>query len=113
VFPDKVYAIGIIRDTAAYQTPITTEDGLGFSPLSVLDADEERAVPVFTTQDKAERAIVRLMSEEERTNNPVGAALVDLDSLLRTMQEAPGDAPRVGYVGLDMGEGGIYPLIRL
>lgn len=111
--PEKVWAIGIVRDMGAYDAPITTEEGLGLAPLSVVDADGERAVPVFTTQDKAERGIVHFMSEEERANNTVAAALVDLDDLRRTFAVPPADAPKVDYIGFDMGEGGQYPLIRL
>jgi hypothetical protein len=113
--PEEVWAIGILRDTTDHHTPITAseESGLGVAPLSVLDADGERALPVFTTQEKAERGIFHFMSEEERTNYPVGAALVGLGSLLETMEDPPEGAPRVDYIGLDMGEGGQYPLLRL
>ena len=113
--PDTVYAIGIMRGTADYRTLITAskESGEGFAPLSVLDADGERALPVFTTQEKAERGILRFMSEEERTTNPVGAALVDFGLLLEAMGDPPEGAPKVAYIGLDMGEGGQYALLRL
>jgi hypothetical protein len=113
--PDKVYAIGIMRGTADYRTPITAseESGEGFAPLSVLDADGERALPVFTTQEKAERGILRFMSEEERTTNPVGAALVDFGLLLEAMGDPPEGAPKIDYIGLDIGEGGQYALLRL
>ena len=111
--PDKVWAVGILREgAAAYHSPIIAGEGLGLAPLSVLDADGERAVPVFTTHDKAERGILHFMSEEERTENTVGAVRVDLDELLRAMREAPTEAPKVDYVGVNMGEGGVYPLIR-
>jgi hypothetical protein len=108
--PDKVWAVGILReDAAAYRSPILAGEGLGLAPLSVLDADGERAVPVFTTRDKAERGILHFMSEEERTENTVGAIRVDLDELLRAMREAPAGAPKVDYIGVNMGEGGVYP----
>ena len=113
--PDKVYAIGIMRGTADYRTLITAseESGEGFAPLSVLDADGERALPVFTTQEKAERGILRFMSEEERTNNPVGAALVDFGLLVEAIRDPPEGAPKTDYIGLDIGEGGQYALLRL
>ena len=113
--PDKVYAIGIMRGTIDSRTPITAseESGEGFAPLSVLDADGERALPVFTTQEKAERGILRFMSEEERTNNPVGAALVDFVLLVEAMEDPPEGSPKIDYIGLDMGEGGQYALLRL
>ncbi len=113
--PDKVYAIGIMRGTADYRTPITAseESGEGFAPLTVLDADGERALPVFTTQEKAERGILRFMSEEERTNNPVGASLVDFGLLVEALGEPPEGAPKIDYIGLDMGEGEQYALLQL
>jgi hypothetical protein len=112
--PEKVYTIGILRRAAGYLTSIRDEEsGLGMAPLTVLDADGERAMPVFTTREKAERSIARFMSEEERTGNRAGAALTDLGSLLETMADAPAGMPKVDYVGVDMGEGGVYPPIRL
>jgi hypothetical protein len=110
--PDEVWAVGILREEAAYRTPILVNEGLGLAPLSVLDADGEQALPVFTTREKAERGILHFMSEEERTENTVGAALIDLEELLRAMREAPAEAPKIDYIGVNMGEGGIYPLIR-
>ena len=111
--PEKVYAIGILRRAAGYLTPIRDEEsGLGMAPLTVLDADGERAMPVFTTREKAERGIRQFMSEEERTENRVGAALTDLDTLVRTMADSPEAMPKVDYIGVDMGEGGVYPPIR-
>ena len=111
--PEKVYAIGILRRAAGYLTPIRDEEsGLGMAPLTVLDADGERAMPVFTTREKAERGIRQFMSEEERTENRVGAALTDLDTLVRTMADSPEAMRKVDYIGVDMGEGGVYPPIR-
>jgi hypothetical protein len=47
--PDKAYVIGIIRPEGEV-SPIRDEDsGVGVSPLSIEDADGERAVPTFTT----------------------------------------------------------------
>jgi hypothetical protein len=112
--PEKVYAIGILRRAAGYLTPIRDEEsGLGMAPLTVLDADGERAMPVFTTREKAERGIRHFMSEEERTENAAGAALTDLGSLLETMADSPAAMPKVDYVGVDMGVGGAYTPIRL
>ena len=48
----------------------------------------------------AERGILRFMSEEERTNNPVGAALVDFGLLLEAMGDPPEGAPKIDYIGL-------------
>jgi hypothetical protein len=43
--PDKVRAIGKILDTATHDTPIRTPAGESLTPLAVLDADGERALP--------------------------------------------------------------------
>ena len=111
--PETVYAVGIVRDGAAHHTPIATDEGMGVAPLTVLDADGERALPVFTTPEKAERGIEHFLTEDERANNLVGAALVKLASLVDTMREEIPGMPKVDYIGVTMGEGGIYPLIRL
>jgi len=112
--PKDVYVMGIVRDSAIYGTPIRTQQsGFGLAPLTVLDADGERALPVFTTLRKAERGIRHFMANEDRTRDPVAMALCGLDDLLATMTHAPEGLPRPDYIGIDMGEGGIYPLIRL
>jgi hypothetical protein len=110
--PDEVWVIGRVRDPATYHTPITTPEGLGLAPLTVLDADEERALPVFTTRQKAERGLLYLTSEEERSVGPLATALIDLDDLLKAFRVTPEGAPKVDYIGLNMGEGGVYPLLR-
>ncbi len=38
---------------------------------------------------------------------------VNLDELVETMRYRPPGTPKIDYVGVNMGEGGIYPLIRL
>ncbi len=63
--PEKVYAIGIVRNAAAYETPIKADEVTGIAPLTVLDADGERALPVFTTRAKAERGILNFMTADE------------------------------------------------
>ena len=111
--PEKVYAIGVAHDAPTHGTPIIAGAGeAGFAPLSVVDGDGERALPVFTTQDKAEWGIRLFTTEEERTRTPVTAVLVDLEDLLRTVRETSSGAPKVHYVGVNMGEGGNYPMIR-
>lgn len=111
--PREVYAVGAVRAGATHETPLSAGEGIGVAPLTVLDADGERALPVFTTPEKAERGIEHFMTEEERTNNPVGAAAVELEALVETMRRPAEGSPKVDYIGIDMGEGGIYPLIRL
>lgn len=113
--PDKVFAIGVTRDPdpAAHQAPIGEgEAGPGFAPLAVLDADGERAMPVFTTREKAERAVRQYMTEEDHAFGPVAAALVDLDGLVLSLRRSPPGTPKVDYVGVDMGEGGRYAVLR-
>ena len=113
--PDKVFAIGVTRDSdpATHQTPIRAgEGGPGFAPLAVLDADGERAMPVFTTREKAERVIRQYMTEEDHALGPVASALVDLDGLILSLRHTPPGAPKVDYVGVDMGEGGRYAVLR-
>ncbi len=113
--PDKVFAIGVTRDSdpAAHQTPIRAgEGGPGFAPLAVLDADGERAISVFTTREKAERAIRQYMTEEGHALGPVASSLVDLDVLILSLRHIPPGAPKVDYVGVDMGEGGRYAVLR-
>lgn len=113
--PDKVFAIGVTRDSdpAIHQTPIRGgEGGPGFVPLAVLDADGERAMPVFTTREKAERAIRQYMTEEGHALGPVASALVDLDGLILSLRRTSPGAPKVDYVGVDMGEGGRYAVLR-
>jgi hypothetical protein len=53
------------------------------------------------------------MTDKNRANNPAVMALCGLDDLLWTMEEAPEGTPKLDYIGINMGEGGIYPLIRL
>jgi hypothetical protein len=112
--PEKVYVVGILRDPAVYHTPVRDEQsGLGVAPLTVLDADGERALLVFTTLPKTQRGIRHFITDQNRASNPMGMALCGLDELLRTTAEAPEEVPKLDYIGIDMGEGGIYPLIRL
>ena len=112
--PEKVWVIGKARPSATYRTPIQTGQGEGMAPLTVVDRDGERARPVFTTRFKAERGIRHFMSAEERADGPIASVSVDLGNLLRTFRgPQPEGTPKVDYIGVDMGEGGIYPLIRL
>jgi hypothetical protein len=51
----------------------------------------------------------------EASRGAVGTAIVDLERLMETMRhssEATG-TPKADYIGVDMGEGGYYPLLRL
>jgi hypothetical protein len=71
-----------------------------------------RALPVFTTLEKAEQGI-RHYEVHDLAGGPVGIVGVELEGFLRALQESPPEAPRADYVGINMGEGGVYPLIRL
>ena len=84
------------------------------APLTVEDGDGGRALPVFTTRFKAERGILHFMTEEDRADGPVASVFVGLQNLLETFGgPQPEGVPKVDYIGVDMGEGGVYPLIRL
>jgi hypothetical protein len=108
--PDQVWAIGKIRVPREYKAPITGidefGDAMGLAPLTVLDADGERAMPIYSTPDKAHRDIENLMTEEEK-REVVGCVLVRFESLYATIsQRVEGAPPSVAYLGLDMmGEG--------
>ena len=118
--PDNVWAIGKARPLGQsvkgvyHDTPIRVSEREGLAPLTVLDRDGERALPVFTTHDKAECRIRHFMTEEERADGPIASARVSLEDLLVTFGgPQPEGVPKVDYIGINMGEGGIYPLIRL
>ncbi len=112
--PEKVWVVGKARPSATHQTPIRASEGEGLAPLTVLDRDGERALPVFTTRFKAERGIRHFMTEEERADGPVASVFVGLEDLVTTFSgPQPEGIPKVDYIGVNMGEGGIYPLIRL
>jgi len=112
--PEQVWAIGKTRPSATHDTPIKISDGEGLAPLTVEDADGERALPVFTTGEKAERGLLHFMSAEERADGPIASVRVDLEDLIETFQgPRPEGTPKVDYIGVDMGEGGVYPLLRL
>jgi hypothetical protein len=112
--PDHVWAIGKARPSAAHQPPIRTRQGEGLAPLTVLVPDGERALPVFTTRYKAERGIAHFMTEEDRADGPAASFFISLEDLLKTFgKPQPEGVPRVDYIGVDMGEGGVHPLIRL
>ncbi len=116
--PEKVWVVGKVRDPNEYSTPIigTGESGneVGLAPLTVLDADGERAMPVYSTLDKAHKGIENLMSAEEK-EEAVGCTLVGFESLFRTMRQKVEGVPSVAYLGIDMmGEpGGQYAAVRL
>jgi hypothetical protein len=112
--PDEVYVIGLIRPAGEGRCPIEDEDtGVGVSPLAVEDADGERAVPTFTTQARASWGVNRFMSKKDREQSALCIARVGLGSLLETLSRAPEGVPKVDYIGINMGDGGAYPLIRL
>ena len=111
--PERVWAVGLLRDPETYTTPIRDEEtGAGVAPLTVIDGDGERAMPVFTSHSKGQRGIRHYMSAET-SRGAVGAAIVNLESLMETMRHAPPGSPKVHYIGVDMGERGYYPLLRL
>ena len=70
------------------------------------------SLPVFTTHRKVERGVRHFTSPEERAGGGVGAAIVNLDELLETLRHAPPGTPKIDYSGVDMDEGGYYPLLR-
>ena len=112
--PEKVWAIGKARDMSTHKTPIITGGREGLAPLTVLDRDGERALPVFTTRIKAERGIFHFMTAEERADGPISSVSIGLEDLIKTFRgPQPESVPKVDYIGVDMGEGGVYPLIRL
>lgn len=112
--PEKVWTIGKARPLAARQVPIRASEREGLAPLTVLDRDGERALPVFTTRYKAERVIEHFMTEEDRADAPMVSVFVSLDDLVKTFSgPQPEGVPKVDYIGVNMGEGGVYPLIRL
>jgi len=53
--------IGKVRELGEYSTPIVgigeSREQVGLAPLTVLDADEERAIPVYNTLDNAHKGI--------------------------------------------------------
>jgi hypothetical protein len=118
--PDKVWLVGKARPLGQpvrgvyHDTPIRVSEREGLAPLTVLDRDGERALPVFTRRFKAERGILHFMTEEERADGPIASVFIGLEELLKTFTgPRPEGTPKVDYIGVDMGEGGIYPLIRL
>ena len=116
--PEMVWVIGKSRELGEHSTPIVGigEDGerVGVAPLTVLDPDGERAMPVYSTIDNARKGIENLMSEEEK-GEAVVCSLVEFESLFRTMGQKVEGAPSVAYLGIDMtGEPGVqYSAVRL
>jgi hypothetical protein len=116
--PERVWIIGKIRELGEHSTPIVgigeTGEQVGLAPLTVLDADGERTMPVYSTLDNAHEGIENLMSEEEK-GEAVGCTLVGFESLFGTMRQEVEGVPSVAYLGIDMtGEpGGQYAAVRL
>ena len=116
--PRRVWVIGQVRELGEYSTPIAgigeTGEQVGLAPLTVLDPDGERAMPVYSTIDNAHKGIENLMSEEEK-GEAVGCTLVEFESLFETMRQEVEGVPSVAYLGIDMmGEpGGQYAAVRL
>ncbi len=116
--PEMVWVIGKSRELGEHSTPIVGigEDGerVGVAPLTVLDPDGERAMPVYSTIDNAYKGIENLMSEEEK-GEAVVCSLVEFERLFRTMGQKVEGAPSVAYLGIDMmGEPGAqYAAVRL
>ncbi|MDQ3833896.1 MAG: hypothetical protein M3315_09730 [Actinomycetota bacterium] len=116
--PKRVWVIGKVRELGEYSTPIAgigeTGEQVGLAPLTVLDADGERVMPVYSTLDNARKGIENLMSEEEKGEG-VGCTLVGFEDLFRTMRQEVEGVPSVAYLGIDMmGEpGGQYAAVRL
>ena len=116
--PEMVWVIGKSRELGEHSTPIVGigEDGerVGVAPLTVLDPDGERAMPVYSTIDNARKGIENFMSEEEK-GDAVVCSLVQFGMLFRTMGQKVEGAPSVAYLGIDMmGEPGVqYDAVRL
>ena len=116
--PDMVWVIGKSRELGEHSTPIVGigEDGerVGVAPLTVLDPDGERALPVYSSIDNAHKGIKNLMSEEEK-GEAVVCSLIQFGMLFRTMSQKVEGAPSVDYLGIDMmGEPGVqYDAVRL
>ena len=116
--PERVWVIGKVRELGKYSTPIAgigeTGEQVGLAPLTVLDADGERGMPVYSTLDNARKGIENLMSEEEKGEG-VGCTLVGFEDLFRTMRQEVEGVPSVAYLGIDMmGEpGSRYAAVRL
>ena len=116
--PERVWVIGKVRELGEYSTPIVgigeAGEQVGLAPLTVLDADGERAMPVYSTLDNAHKGIENLMSEEEK-GEAVGCTLVGFESLFEMMSQKVEGVPSVAYLGIDMvGEpGGQYAAVRL
>jgi hypothetical protein len=118
--PERVWVVGKARPLGRktngvyYDTPIKANAGEGLAPLTVLDRDGERALPAFTTHAKAERGILHFMTAQEREDGPIASVRVGLEHLITTFTgPRPEGTPKIDYIGVDMGEGGIYSLIRL
>jgi hypothetical protein len=59
-------------------------------------------------------SLLHVMTEEERANGPIASVFVNFEDLIKTFREQQLEGlPKIDYVGVNMGEGGIYPLIRL
>lgn len=116
--PDRVWVIGKVRQLDDYSTPIMgigeTGEQVGLAPLTVLDPDGERTIPVYSTLDNAHKGIENLISEEEKGGD-VGCTLVGFESLFQTMRQEVEGVPSVAYLGIDMtGEPGVqYSAVRL
>ena len=116
--PEMVWVIGKVRELGEYNTPIMgigeTGEQVGLAPLTVLDPDGERTIPLCSTLDNAHKGIENLMSEEEKGDG-VGCTLVGFETLFQTMRQEVEGVPSVAYLGIDMtGEpGGQYSAVRL
>lgn len=110
--PDEVYVIGVVRPLGEAGPIRDADTGADVSPLSVLDADGERALPAFTTFARAAWGMDNFMSKDDREQSALCVARVELYELIEAL-EHPENVPKVDYVGVNMGEGGAYPLIRL
>ncbi len=116
--PEMVWVIGKSRELGEHSTPIVgigeDRERVGVAPLTVLDPDGERAMPVYSTIDNAHKGIETFMSEEEK-GEAVGCTLVGFETLFQTMSQEVEGAPSVAYLGIDMtGEPGVqYAAVRL
>ena len=116
--PERVWVIGKVRKVGEYSTPIVgigeSGEQVGLAPLTVLDADGERAIPVYSTLDNAHKGIENLMSEEEK-EDAVGCTLVGFESLFQTMSQEVEGVPSAVKDGIPKAdaEGIKKKLVRL
>ena len=116
--PERVWVIGKVRELGEYSTPIVgigeSGEQVGLAPLTVLDPDGERAIPVYSTLD-SKINLQSLTTPKEEKEDAVGCTLVGFESLFQTMRQEVEGVPSAAYLGIDMtGEpGSQYAAVHL